>query len=316
VEGVDQVLNLIVRTHIATDECGNTASCTQHIIIRDDTPPSITCPDDITILCDQDPDDLELTGVPIISDLCDPDAQATILLTFEFSQNACTTVLQRIWHVTDRCGNGTSAGLCTQFITIVDTVAPQIVCPPDITVECGDPIPMSCPGAVDNCSEVEFFATLAGGLDDQDPVQGGGFYSFGCIDQGCDRYYEVITVLIDEPGTYIFTGVFGPPELLVESDGMGGLFAGSFDPNNPCENFVAGSDDDNPNSILDPLIITCVLQPGLYDLVSTSFWCSNPEMVYTWTIERTEVAFSSVDSEPFGECPMVIQRTHFATDSC
>ena len=37
---------LITRTWTVTDDCGNTASCVQHIIIRDRTAPEITCPTD------------------------------------------------------------------------------------------------------------------------------------------------------------------------------------------------------------------------------------------------------------------------------
>ena len=53
---------VIVRTFVATDDCGNTTECTQRIIIEDTTPPVLTCPDHITIECDQDPNDLSLTG--------------------------------------------------------------------------------------------------------------------------------------------------------------------------------------------------------------------------------------------------------------
>jgi hypothetical protein len=138
VDGVDQVLTLIVRRHYATDECGNVATCTQHIVIRDDTPPTVVCPPNITIECDEDPNNLDLTGVPTVTDLCDPDPQASILITFPVHTSQCSTVLERIWFATDHCGNGNSSGLCSQFITIVDTEAPMIACPADVTVECGD----------------------------------------------------------------------------------------------------------------------------------------------------------------------------------
>jgi hypothetical protein len=39
---------LIVRTWTATDQCGNSASFVQSIIIADDSPPTLTCPADIT----------------------------------------------------------------------------------------------------------------------------------------------------------------------------------------------------------------------------------------------------------------------------
>jgi hypothetical protein len=43
----------IVRTYLAQDECGNTATCTQTITVQDTTPPEISCPADVTLDCDQ-----------------------------------------------------------------------------------------------------------------------------------------------------------------------------------------------------------------------------------------------------------------------
>jgi hypothetical protein len=319
VDGFDQVLVLIVRTHFATDECGNTASCTQHILIRDDTPPTRTCPDDITIQCDQDPNDLDLVGQPIVTDLCDPDAYATILVTLTVYSDPCSTVLNRVWGVTDWCGNGTSGGLCQQRITIVDTTPPAITCPDDITVECGDPIPMICPIALDNCTDLELLQTVSGTLNEADPVMDAAFFRyFGCIDDwSCgNRAYDTYEFTVVDPGVYVFTGVF-----LIQqgfADGMGGVFAGTFDPDNPCDNFVAGSDDDSPEFVLDPQIIVCLLEAGDYTLVSTTY-CTDAtfeETDYTWTIERSGVVLSSVDSDTLGSCPALIIRTHYAEDEC
>ncbi len=156
VAGVDQVLEIIVRTHYATDACGNVASCTQHLVIRDDTPPDIICPSDITIECDQDLNDLQVTGTPQVSDLCDPEAYAYILLTYVSDPDPCHTVYTRLWQATDRCGNGTSSGLCQQFITLVDTIPPTITCPADVTIECGDPLPTTLATGTDACHAVTF----------------------------------------------------------------------------------------------------------------------------------------------------------------
>ena len=43
----------ITRTWTASDACGNSASCNQSIPIDDATPPSITCPANVTIECDE-----------------------------------------------------------------------------------------------------------------------------------------------------------------------------------------------------------------------------------------------------------------------
>src|SRR5207245_9902710 len=42
---------VISRTYRATDQCGNSATCTQTIIVQDTNPPSITCPANLTMSC-------------------------------------------------------------------------------------------------------------------------------------------------------------------------------------------------------------------------------------------------------------------------
>jgi hypothetical protein len=41
----------ITRTYRATDECGNSSSCAQTITVNDVTPPTITCPPNVTTAC-------------------------------------------------------------------------------------------------------------------------------------------------------------------------------------------------------------------------------------------------------------------------
>src|SRR5690606_2494175 len=131
---------------------------------RDDTPPSLTCPADVTIECDQDPFDFELTGVGIAQDLCDPEPNVTAMLTLTVVDSPCIKVFHRYWIGTDDCGNGGSSELCIQTITLVDTTPPSIACPEDVTIECGDPLPTTLATATDNCNEV--VRTYA----DSDPV--------------------------------------------------------------------------------------------------------------------------------------------------
>jgi hypothetical protein len=131
---------VITRVYQVTDDCGNSQTCTQLVTVLDETDPSITCPDDIEIECGEDvPDPYEdldafLTAGGTVSDNCDEE------LTFELvsstsDEESCPETITRIYQVTDDCGNSQT---CTQLVTIVDTTAPTIECPPDVFKNCGE----------------------------------------------------------------------------------------------------------------------------------------------------------------------------------
>ena len=143
---------VITRTWTATDACGNQSSCVQTITVVDTTPPTITCPANVSGDCNSstDPGD---TGVATGSDTC-----GGVAITFsDVETPGCgtTTTITRTWTATDDCGNQAS---CTQTISTGDGVAPVIVCPANATVECG---PASCTTpdctgsatATDNCGD-------------------------------------------------------------------------------------------------------------------------------------------------------------------
>src|SRR5206468_4570627 len=102
----------IDRTWKATDACGNTATCLQHIQFADTTPPVITCPADKELQCG-DPTDPAHTGSATATDNCGTPA---ISFTDAPTQN-CTghPGVDRTWKATDGCGN---TATCLQHITI------------------------------------------------------------------------------------------------------------------------------------------------------------------------------------------------------
>ena len=57
------------RTWVATDNCGNQSSCTQQISTNDDTPPTISCPPNVTVECDESVDPF-FTGTANATDDC------------------------------------------------------------------------------------------------------------------------------------------------------------------------------------------------------------------------------------------------------
>jgi hypothetical protein len=121
----------ISRTWTATDACGNKSSCVQTITVRDTTPPSITCPANLTLECPATNTSTNLTGTATATDGCGA-------VTLRYSDSVTTNcgaarVIQRMWTATDACGNVSS---CVQTITVRDTTPPTIQCPTNVVLEC------------------------------------------------------------------------------------------------------------------------------------------------------------------------------------
>ena len=133
----------------ATDNCGNTATCTQLVTVTDTTPPEITCPADKIIECNTSTDTAD-TGMATGMDSCDDGVD----IAYSDETNVvddCTTIITRTWSATNDCGAVTT---CNQTITITDSQAPMIACPDDVIVECDNPTNPSATGfatATDNC---------------------------------------------------------------------------------------------------------------------------------------------------------------------
>ena len=158
VEGECEAEYDIQRTWTATDECSNATNCTQIIQVRDTQGPDITCPDNVTIECTDDPTagPGTLTGEAVATDNC-----SDVTLShddFIEKSNQCpeNKRIHRIWSATDACGN--SAQRCTQIIDVRDTQAPDLVCATDVTIECTEstsPDHTGTSSATDACSEVD-----------------------------------------------------------------------------------------------------------------------------------------------------------------
>ena len=151
--------NVILCT--AADCSGNTNQCTFDVIVQDTTPPTISCPSNVTVECGQ-PTDPSSTGIATASDTCD----ATPTVTFtDVVSGSCPQTITRTWKATDASGNPAT---CTQTINVRDTTPPTISCPPDKQLQCGDSTDPSNTGmatATDTCStNVTISYTDAAGL--------------------------------------------------------------------------------------------------------------------------------------------------------
>ena len=140
---------MLTRVWTAEDGCGNTVSCTQVITIDDTTPPSLTCPGDVTIDCSASTDPAN-TGEATATDDC-----SGVTVTYsDVSTGSCPEVLTRTWTAEDDCGN---VSTCVQVITIDDTTPPSLTCPGDVTIDCSastDPANTGTATATDDCSGV------------------------------------------------------------------------------------------------------------------------------------------------------------------
>lgn len=127
----------------ARDCAGNVNSCWSLANIEDKLPPSIHCPPNKTIACDQYLN-LALTGQATATDNC---GLASITYTDVSNINSCGTgYILRTWKATDIYG---MMATCTQTITLVDNTPIVVVFPPDYTTyECttaADLLPANLP---------------------------------------------------------------------------------------------------------------------------------------------------------------------------
>jgi hypothetical protein len=151
--GADGTGNLI-RLWTATDACGNATDCQQVILIIDEVNPTITCPGDLILPCDANYTPSE-TGYPEVADNCTPPDQIDLSFTDEESGTSCEVIVSRTWTAIDLSGNSST---CLQVITLIDMTAPEITCPPDINVTCGQQADLSLtgmPNGIDACSGIE-----------------------------------------------------------------------------------------------------------------------------------------------------------------
>jgi hypothetical protein len=133
---------IITRTWLATDCCGNTNTCSQTVTVIDTIPPVFTsCPSNMTVQCGQPWE----FGTPVATDNC---CLQGVNVLGTFTNGTCPQFITRLWVAQDCCGN---TNTCSQTVTVVDTTPPTIICVTNKTVECGTAWTFDSPTAFDNC---------------------------------------------------------------------------------------------------------------------------------------------------------------------
>ncbi|MCB0667134.1 MAG: hypothetical protein KDC80_14995, partial [Saprospiraceae bacterium] len=121
----------IIRRWVMYDECNNRDTLRQVIHVEDVYAPTITCPPDITINCEDDTIPSN-TGVPTVTDVC---GNPNVYYEDNIIPGACgeNYVIERTWYADDTC----HLVSCLQIITVVDNTPPVVNCVAnDLTLQC------------------------------------------------------------------------------------------------------------------------------------------------------------------------------------
>ncbi len=137
----------------ATDDSGNSATCSMTITVNDNEFPTITCPTDITVDAATNCQAAVTVPAPSFSDNC---PGAVISNDFNFSPDASdtyplgNTIVN--WTVSDAAGN---LQTCSMTVSVIDNEDPTITCPADITMDaaanCEAAVTVPAPSFGDNC---------------------------------------------------------------------------------------------------------------------------------------------------------------------
>ena len=95
------------RSWYTVDDCGNITQLEETYTLNDTIAPTFTVPDDLTIVCSDNKDDLNLTG-RVVDEL----DNCTVEVTIEYSDDltnlsGCKGHITRTWTAIDNCGNET-----------------------------------------------------------------------------------------------------------------------------------------------------------------------------------------------------------------
>lgn len=134
----------IIRTWIASDDCGNTSVVSQSVIVEDtEAPVFVNVPAEQTVECSA----LAGLNFPQVTDDCGN----TISVVFEDQAlgAGCSYDILRTYTATDLCGNSTSA---TTLIHVIDTTPPAIFgVAGNTAVQCGSIPATNAAHAIDAC---------------------------------------------------------------------------------------------------------------------------------------------------------------------
>ncbi|MDO8367964.1 MAG: HYR domain-containing protein, partial [Saprospiraceae bacterium] len=149
----------LTRVYRADDNSGNSATCSQTVVVDDQILPTLVCPGPLTAVCSVNEQPvydnfIEFTSAGGVgSDNCGLNEGSFGMV----SQSQIGNVYTRTYRIFDNCDN---MGQCTQTVTVVDNVLPVITyCPSNLTLNndvdlCSAVATWSPATATDNCGAV------------------------------------------------------------------------------------------------------------------------------------------------------------------
>jgi hypothetical protein len=139
---------IVTRVFRAFDPCGNQAIYAQFITVEDNEAPVVSGPAVADVFCGEG-DQIQITAV----DACSDDITITWTVEETTELYGCVETFNRIYTVTDGCGNSTTF---EQFTGLFDNDAPQILSFPEDGVFACNEVPIELPNDLivsDNCGE-------------------------------------------------------------------------------------------------------------------------------------------------------------------
>jgi hypothetical protein len=327
----------ITRTYRATDDCGNSADCTQWITVDDTNDPAVvSCPIDATIDCDA----TVAFGTPVFDDNCDNALDITFVDDTVPGRCAAEMTITRTWTATDYCGNAVQ---CEQSITLDDSTPPTITCPPDTSVQCVEDVPAPDISRVitsDDCSEVA--VTWRGDTPLTDPCGGFITRTYRATDD-CGNFTDCTqTITVDD--TTPPTAICPPPvsvqcpddvpapdiSLVVARDNCGNVtvsWVGDSPLTDPCggtitRTYRATDDCGNFTDCTQTITVDDTTPPTATCPPPVSVQCPDdvPAPDISLVVARDNcgnVTVSWVGDSPLTDpCGGTITRTYRATDDC
>jgi microsomal dipeptidase-like Zn-dependent dipeptidase len=191
-------------TWTARDDSGNEASALQSVTVVDTSPPTNTCPADVTIECDASREPSN-TGSATAADTCDSAPEVASSDADVGGACADESVITRTWSATDAAGN--AAEDCDQTILVVDTTAPVIACNAPATIDPTQGLDEDDPLA----APISFTATAPDNCDPNASVEVVGFDCFAFTKKGkrIDKTESCVAAIQGDTFTILDSGGVG-----------------------------------------------------------------------------------------------------------